>query len=211
MHIVLLGDSVLDNKAYVQANEADVRTQLASLLGDSHQVTLCAVDGSMTVDVPYQLDSIPEDATHLVVSMGGNNLVDQLSYADAPASTTTESMIILSALSEQFRALYNESLQNILKLGLPTIVCNMHNPPFENDTILTVAVTALQVFNDCIYQEAVQAGVPLIELRSICNDKEDLANTIALSAIGGKKLAETIKDVLDTHDFSTKRTHVYAK
>jgi len=100
MHVVLLGDSVLDNKAYVQANEADVRTQVASLLGDSHQATLCAVDGSMTIDIADQLENIPEDATHLVVSMGGNNLIDQLSYADAPASTTTESMIILSALSE---------------------------------------------------------------------------------------------------------------
>jgi len=209
MHVVLLGDSVLDNKSYIQAGETDVSTQLASLLGDAHQVTVCAVDGSMTVDIGDQLGNIPDDVTHLIVSMGGNNLVDQLAYADAPANTTTESMIILGALSEQFRKNYRESLQDILKLGLPTIVCNMHNPPFNDDTVLTVAVTALQTFNDCIFQEVVQAGFPLIEMRSVCADKSDFADVIALSATGGQKLTGVIKQVLDTYDFSIKRTQVY--
>lgn len=209
MHVVLLGDSVLDNKAYVQANESDVCTQLASSLGDTHRATLGAVDGSMTVNVADQLVKIPSDATHLVLSIGGNNIIDQLAYADAPASTTTESMIILSALLEQFRKLYHENLQDILKLGLPTIVCNMHNPPFEDDTILTVAVTALQAFNDCICQEVTQAGLPLIEMRSVCSDETDFADVIALSASGGQKLAQAIKQVLDTHDFSIKRTQIY--
>jgi hypothetical protein len=209
MNVVLLGDSVLDNKAYVQAHEPDVRTQLAMLLGDAHEVTLCASNRSTTVDVLDQLDTIPEGATHLVVTMGGDNLIDQLTYVDAPASTTKESLIIMSALSEQFRKLYNESLQSILKLGIPTIACTMHDPHFDDDTILAVSVVALQVFNDCIYQEASQAGIPLIELRSICNKEADFANSIELSAVGGQKLADVIERVLESHDFSIKRTQVY--
>ena len=209
MHLVLLGDSVLDNRDYVQDNEPDVCTHLASLLGDKHRATSCAVNGSMMTDTVDQLARIPKDATHLVVSMGGNNLIDQIAYADAPASTTVETLIILSALSEQFRKLYHESLQAVLKLGLPTMVCTIYNPRFDDDTILTVTVTALQMFNDCIYQEVAQAGLPLIELRSICDDDDDFANSVELSAVGGQKIAEAIKQVVDTYDFSIKRTQVY--
>jgi hypothetical protein len=200
MHIVLLGDSVLDNKAYVQANEPDVRAQLGSLLGDSHQLTRCAVDGSTTIDIVGQYDKIPKDATHLVVSIGGSDLVDQIVYVDAPANTMMESMIILSALSDQFRKQYHDTLQDILKRGLPTIICTMYNPRFDDDTMVAVLGTALQAFNDCIFQEVSKAGLPLIELRSICDSEEDFANSIELSAIGGQKVAGSIKRVLDTRE-----------
>jgi len=167
MHIVLLGDSVIDNKAYVKVDEPDVPVQLQALLGDAHQVTSLAIDGSMTADIGKQLDKIPEDATHLVVSMGGNDLLDRISYVEYPVHSTMEAMIVMSNLSEQFRKQYHEALQGILKLGLPTIVCTVYNPRLEDHNVQTVAVTALQTFNDCIMQEVAQVGLPLIDLRSV--------------------------------------------
>ncbi len=209
MHLVSLGDSVIDNKAYVGADEPDVRQQLHSLLGDAHQVTSCAVDGSMTSDIVEQLKHIPADAAHLVISMGENDLIDRVSYVDYAVHSVMESMIILGNLSDQFRKQYYSALQDILNLGLPTIVCTVYSPRLEDLMMQTVSVTALQTFNDCIFQEVTSEGLPLIDLRSVCSEDSDFANPLEASVIGGQKIAESIKFVLDSFDFEVKRTQVY--
>ena len=49
-HVVLLGDSIFDNAAYV-AGGPDVVEQLRERLPAGSQATLCAVDGAVTRDV----------------------------------------------------------------------------------------------------------------------------------------------------------------
>jgi len=68
-HLVLLGDSIFDNVAYV-AGGPDVVKQLRNLLPSGWQATLGAVDGSVTSGVERQLGRLPPDASHLVVSVG---------------------------------------------------------------------------------------------------------------------------------------------
>ena len=46
-HIVLLGDSIIDNGSYVNQGELDVAGQVQEELPDS-KVTLLAVDGNVT-------------------------------------------------------------------------------------------------------------------------------------------------------------------
>ncbi len=77
-HIVLLGDSIFDNAAYVSGHP-DVIRQLRTILPKDWQASLLAVDGSVTADVLTQIPRIPASATHLIVSAGGN---DGLSRAD---------------------------------------------------------------------------------------------------------------------------------
>jgi hypothetical protein len=76
-HVVLLGDSVFDNAAYV-AGGPDVVTQLRGLLPPGWQATLLALDGGVISGVAGQLRSLPRDATHLVISVGGD---DALGFA----------------------------------------------------------------------------------------------------------------------------------
>ena len=64
-HIILAGDSVFDNRKYVNDGEPDVRDQLADLLDDGDKTTLIAVDGDMNNNVLKQLDNIPNDAITL--------------------------------------------------------------------------------------------------------------------------------------------------
>ena len=71
-HIVLLGDSIFDNAAYVDGG-LDVIKQLKSILPKDCQATLLAVDGSVTTDVLSQIPKIPASATNLIVSVGGND------------------------------------------------------------------------------------------------------------------------------------------
>ena len=73
--LVLVGDSVFDNAAYV--NGPDVRAQVETEMPDDWAVSLLAVDGSYILDVPNQLEQLPDDAQILVVSTGGNDVLVQ--------------------------------------------------------------------------------------------------------------------------------------
>ncbi|HEY0493997.1 MAG TPA: SGNH/GDSL hydrolase family protein, partial [Candidatus Dormibacteraeota bacterium] len=76
-HVVLLGDSVFDNAAYVGGGP-DVVTQLRQRLPSGWRASLLAVDGSVIASIAQQLARLPADASHLVISVGGN---DALGYA----------------------------------------------------------------------------------------------------------------------------------
>ena len=71
-HIVLLGDSIFDNAAYV-GDEPDVIARLRAILLPGWAASLCAVDGIVAAQLPTQISRIPLDATHLVLSLGGND------------------------------------------------------------------------------------------------------------------------------------------
>ena len=70
-HVTLLGDSIFDNSRYVPGG-SPVVDQLHRL-PRGWRATLLAVDGAVAADVPSQLARLPADATHLVVSAGGND------------------------------------------------------------------------------------------------------------------------------------------
>ena len=69
--------SIFDNAAYVGGGP-DVITQLREKLPAGWRATLGAVDGSTMPDINGQLDNLPVDATHLVVSIGGNDALGQV-------------------------------------------------------------------------------------------------------------------------------------
>src|SRR5688572_16398198 len=71
-HVVLLGDSIFDNAAYVAGGPAVV-DQLHTILPADWKATLLAVDGDTTGLVADRLRGLPADASHLVVSVGGND------------------------------------------------------------------------------------------------------------------------------------------
>ncbi len=90
-HLVLLGDSVFDNGTYTGA-EPDVITHLRSILPDGWTATLCAVDGSTTEDLADQLPRVPQEASHAVVSIGGNDALLNVDLLATPVESTTEAL-----------------------------------------------------------------------------------------------------------------------
>jgi len=48
-------------------------------------------------------------------------------------------------------------------------------------------------------------------LRLICNEANDYANAIEPSDKGGKKIAANILELINKHEFSNRRTEVFAK
>ena len=189
-HIVLLGDSIFDNGVYVPG-QPDVVKQLRSALPVGWTATLCAVDGAVTRSVAGQLARIPSDATHLVVSVGGNDALGESHLLNTGVRMVAEAVSLLSEAQERFARAYAEMLRSVLGLELPTALCTIYDTPSTAPNHRVIR-SALALFNDVITRAAFSEGLPLIDLRLICSEDEDYANPIEPSAIGGEKMAAAI-------------------
>jgi hypothetical protein len=195
-HVVLLGDSVFDNAAYV-AGAPDVVRQVRRRLPAGFKATLVAVDGDTTRDVHHQLWRVPDDATHLVVSVGGNDALGSSDFLGAPARFTAEALSGLADIGDRFERGYLAMLTGVLAHGLPTAICTVYHPRFSDAALQKVAVAGLTVFNDCIVRAAFAHGLPLLDLRLICTEEGDYANQIEPSAQGGEKIARAIAEFVE--------------
>lgn len=189
-HVVLLGDSIFDNASYV-AGGADVITQLRRILPAGWKATLLAVDGAIIRDVPSQLKKIPRDATHLVVSVGGNDALAHTDLLDRRASSSAQVLGWIADAVEEFEERYRNLMIELTGLRLPLTICTIYNGNLE-PPIKRIARTALAVFNDAILRLAVEHSAPVIELRLVCTEPADYANPIEPSAAGGAKIARAI-------------------
>ncbi|WP_319408772.1 SGNH/GDSL hydrolase family protein [uncultured Desulfosarcina sp.] len=206
-HVVLLGDSIFDNASYVPGKPA-VIDQLRHQLGNSWQATLLAIDGNVSRDVQYQTKDLPEDASHLIVSCGGNDALQTSSILYEPADSVAEALSMLTDARLEFQSQYNQMLKHVMALKLPTAVCTIYDsiPDLE-----PIAVTALSIFNDVIIREAISVGFTIIDLRLTCNDARDYSplSPIEPSAVGGQKIVNAICQLLRNHDFGQNHSAVY--
>lgn len=207
-HIVLLGDSIFANGAYV-GDGPDVIEQLNRRLPVGARVTLNAMDGSVASAVRLQLQIAPEDATHFVVSAGGNDALHQAGLLEEKAPSVAEALGKLAAVREQFEQDYRAMLDDVTARGLPAAVCTIYDPRFPDAKQRRVAAIGLSVFNDIITREAAARGLALIDLRLICTEDADLANPIEPSVIGGAKIANAIATFAAEYDVSKGRCEVF--
>lgn len=207
-HLVLLGDSSFDNATYVPGGP-DVMRQVRERLPLGWQATLNAVDGDVINDVAIQLGQIPPDATHLVVSVGGNDTLGQAGILGESARSVADALARLADARASFELDYHQMLQTLLSHKLPTAVSTIYYPRFPDAQLQTIAVTALTLFNDCILRLAFMYALPVLDLRLICNEASDYANEIEPSVAGGAKIAGVIAKVVTEHDFHSGRSTIY--
>jgi len=194
-HVVLLGDSIFDNAAYVPG-EPDVVKQVRRRLPRDWRATLCAVDGAVTRDVGRQLARVPPDATHLVVSAGGNDALQRSGVMRQPARLVGEAVAQLAAEREGFARDYRAMLEAVVARGLPVALCTIYDARFPDPQEQRLVVTGLSLFNDVITREAFARRLPLVDLRLICAQPDDYANPIEPSAKGGEKIAAVTAQVV---------------
>ena len=190
-HVVLVGDSILDNAAYTRGGP-DVVSQVRRLLPPDWQATLLAVDGSTTDHVADQISRLPKQATHLVLSVGGNNALMHLGVLEEPVSSMSKSIGALADIAEGFEGQYRAAVASCLDTALPMAVCTIYNGCFEDRAFQRIASTTLTVFNDAIIRVAIEHALAVIDLRSVCVTAEDYANPIEPSSVGGAKIARVI-------------------
>lgn len=190
-HIVLLGDSIFDNAAYV-AGAPDVVRQLRGILPTGWRATLNALDGAVIADVPQQLHKLARDATHLVLSAGGNHALSESGLLERKVTSMAEALELITAVRERFRSSYARMLDQVLQRRLPLAVCTIYEARFPEPVTRRLAATALTALNDAITREAFARGIDCIDLRILCDDDRDFANPIEPSVHGGAKIARAI-------------------
>jgi lysophospholipase L1-like esterase len=206
-HVILLGDSIFDNAGYVPGGPAVIE-QLRRELPTGWQATLLAVDGSSTEYVPTQLQKLPTDASHLVVSVGGNDALGHAHLLNHTGISASEGFEQLGQAQDEFREQYRAMLTQLATLHKPTVLCTVYDAVPGLDS---KSRAALSVFNDVIQQETFRVGLPLIDLRMVCSYAADYSTVspIEPSRVGGAKIAATIARVIREHDFSRCETAVY--
>lgn len=189
-HIALLGDSIFDNRAYVK-DGFSVIEHLWRSSSQADQATLLARDGDVTENVAEQLSRLPNDVTHLALSVGGNDALGAIPLMSMPAQSVMHALSQLTTVQRAFHQNYRNLARQLQALGKPLAICTV----YESVPGLTEELrTALSLFNDVITREALAAGATVIDLRRICIDATDYSSVspIEPSERGGKKIADAL-------------------
>jgi GDSL-like Lipase/Acylhydrolase family len=189
-HVLMLGDSIFDNGAYV-SGAPDVRAQLQSLM-PMIEISFLARDGAVISDIHAQLGRAPQAATHVVVSIGGNDALIASGVLEERVSDVSGALERLRLIAEGFRQNYASMMKLLSGQNAPIAVCTIYEPRFPDPARRRSAATALSILNDVITREAFSAGASLIDLRLVCSEDSDFANAIEPSTTGGLKIARTI-------------------
>jgi hypothetical protein len=190
VHLGLLGDSTFDNGLYV-GETPTVLAHLRSLLPAGWAATSAAVDGSVTIDLGKQLAGLPREATHLLVSIGGNDALMNSNLMSQPVRSVSEALTLLAKRAASFEAHYRAALAPVLALGKPVTACTIYNGNFPPAQAV-VTRTALMAFNDAILRVALEHELGIVDLRQVCSEPSDYANPIEPSGPGGLKIAQAL-------------------
>jgi GDSL-like Lipase/Acylhydrolase family len=189
-HVVLLGDSIFDNRKYT-GGAPDVVGHLRKVLPSPCRATLCAVDGSTTADLAKQLPGAPADASHLVVSIGGNDAILNSDLLDLPVKSTADALALFGDRLRRFESSYRCAIEGVLALKRQTAVCTIYNGNLDVADAPPARVV-LMMFNDAILRLAIERQLAIIDLRLVCSNPQDYANPIEPSGAGGRKIALAI-------------------
>ena len=130
--VALLGDSIIDNKVYVGPGEFSVREHLESL--SDLEFLQIAVDGHTTVGVlQEQIDKIEKDTDFIVLSIGGNDLLEYLYLLvdDINKHIFSRNLEIMNSFVEPIRERYEEIVERLVKQEGKMLLCTVYNGDFE--------------------------------------------------------------------------------
>jgi len=186
--IILLGDSVLQNKRYVEQRNS-VPEILRTILSkdDKYSVFCYASDGSTITDTYQQLREIPiefnNSNTFIFLSSGGNDIIDK-----AQSGSTDENIDLLFQdyikLVDSIKTKMNES--NIVLLNLYY--------PENKDYHLYYGI--IKDWNNKLDVFAKESHLKVLKINLFMRGPEDFVSNIEPSGIGGEKIAVSIKDLV---------------
>lgn len=208
-YVALLGDSTFDNGAYTNG-APDVISHLRTLLPHDWKAILLAIDGSTSADLESQLARLPAEATHIVVSVGGNDALLNRDLLDTPVSSTAQALDLFAQRRLAFETSYKAAIDATVRQGRPTTVCSIYNGNLPPDEARRARV-ALTICNDVIFRVAFDRALSVIELGLVCNQPSDYANPIEPSGTGGRKIAAAILTSLGLGPAPALYTRVYAR
>ena len=171
--IDLIGDSIFDNQPYVDSGDSVIE-QITVI--SPVPVNLLAVDGDTTIhclDVLKQQGG-PKGDIGAVLSIGGNDALQSAPVLSEPTNNVFEALTKLGLVMGTFRRNYLLVLKKMLEVYEKDLirVCTIYNKIPTGPTLPKEALTALAFFNDVITEEVNRLGLPLIDLRVICDSTD---------------------------------------
>ena len=167
----LLGDSIIDNKVYVNPGELSVKEHLEDQSG--YVFKQLAVDGHTTKDViNYQLDSLTNLSTHNVLSIGGNDLLGHMSFLQSSLELTVVELLeqavgLLAPIKKRYRTIVeNLSHQNSNVLLCTVYEGNLMGDPYYSN-VAFASKAMVSMLNDIIFSTGSTFNVDVLELRNI--------------------------------------------
>jgi hypothetical protein len=203
-HVVLLGDSLLP----VRADLPEGRLEDAIMPGARFPWKLSVISAAQ-VSTPGPSATIPEDATHIVINIEGNEAIAASGLLDGPPIAWRSGLAQLNSAADDFERHVEILARAALSTRLPTLACTMFPPRYPDWEQQQAACAALAVFNDRILKSAVAAGFAIADLRQLGSVPELYASPTQLSVAGLQRVAEVIRRALDVISRESVRTQVF--
>jgi len=183
-NVVLIGDSILNNSAYVSQSQSVADILSNKLLGKG-TVYNFAKDGATIADCYAQLDKLSFDLnnsnTTIFISCGGNNILN---------SRQTEKIDATNLFAE-----YSELLKSVKSrvFSADLYVLNLYTPANGHYTSYKPVINQ---WNQMLETNASVLGYQVAKIDDLLVAEEDFVYSIEPSFKGGKKMASKIVSVL---------------
>ena len=183
-NIVLIGDSILNNSAYVSQNQSV--PDLLSKKMKGHTIYNFAKDGSTLNDCYTQLDKISLELnnsnTTIFLSCGGNNILNSRQIIDPKAITNLFKQY--SELITSIKTRVPNASLYVLNLYYPV---NSHYKSYHKP---------IEQWNRLLEDSASALKYNLIDLSSLLVLEDDFAYDIEPSFKGGQKIVDAISNTV---------------
>lgn len=194
-HLVLLGDSILDNAPYTTP-KPDTAWHLRRLIGERWSVELLARDGARMAEMQEQFVRIDRPST-AVLSIGGNDVTRHVGMLAKPASSAKDVLSELLAIADAFAPRYAAVLDALIPRVERLVLCTIYDVRLEPPEIARLARVPIALLNDRIIGAAAARGLEVIDLRAVCTEDADFMLEIEPSPQGAEKIARAVAGVVD--------------
>jgi len=178
--IVLIGDSILNNAAYVPPNQSVVHL----LKEKTPRVYSFAKEGATIQDCYNQLDQVPIDVnnskTYVFISVGGNNILNSQGQMD-------------SASIKKLFVSYMDFV-NALRAKLSSVNINIFNLYMPTDPRFQSYKPSIDEWNKLIQENSFKVGAMynVMDIASLLTSPDDFVYNIEPSTVASEKIANMI-------------------
>lgn len=178
--IILMGDSIFANDPYVERGDS-----VGDKLQDKHgNVLVVAQDNAVIDDLDYQFSKIPSNfdnnKTKIIVSVGGNDLLNQYMMADVSKTNHVNSI-------------FNKYTSNLNNLRNNTscefILSNIYYP---RSPYYKRYYDIIEIWNDKLGKYAKNNGLKILNIDDTVDKKHYFTHDIEPSASGSSVIIDNI-------------------
>lgn len=201
-HLVLLGDALQN----IDLGDGEIENALVPRPRNPWKITVLQ---ALCKQQRGHVREIPEDATHVVISIEGAWAIEQSGLLRGGTHTISEALETLAAAADEFESILDGIIAAARETGLPTLLCTLVPARSAGSAQQRAVTTALAIFNDRLLRRAIAEKLSIVDMRAVCTDDADYASATVLSRAGVRKTANVIRAALYEISRKPGRPRVY--